>query len=273
MKKSENRLIQHYLKQQNLYDGDVDGIRGSLTDNAVNSALEGQAAQLPLGWSEWSSKRKSIACLQLLCVQNGIDAGIIDGLYGPQTQSASQQLKILTDTGTLPRGFGDIYPIRVNPYSFPEETTSALNEYYGEPCEVTLEQVACPWELKLDWNLNQRVHHISIHQKLATSLATVLEQAYNHYGLDGIKSLGLDRYGGSYNCRKKRGSLSAWSTHAWGISIDWFPSRNQLSWDITRASLGHPDADAWWEIWENEGWVSLGRSENRDWMHVQAAKR
>jgi hypothetical protein len=93
------------------------------------------------------------------------------------------------------------------------------------------------------------------------------------YGDEGIKKHGLDRYGGSFNCRKKRGSSTAWSTHGWGISIDWFPSKNKLKWDSDKASLAHPDLDPWWEAWEKEGWLSLGRSENRDWMHVQAAKR
>ena len=33
-----------------------------------------------------------------------------------------------------------------------------------------------------------------------------------------------------------------------------------------------PEYDAWWRCWESEGWVSLGRLRNFDWMHIQAAK-
>ena len=62
------------------------------------------------------------------------------------------------------------------------------------------------------------------------------------------------------------------STHSWGIALDWYPSRNKLRWGRDRASLAAPDCDDWWRIWEAEGWVSLGRSRNFDWMHVQAAK-
>jgi hypothetical protein len=124
----------------------------------------------------------------------------------------------------------------------------------------------------LDWNLSKTTNTIAIHKDLSQSLAGILEKAYNHYGPEGIKTHGLDRYGGSYNCRRKRGS-SAWSTHAWAIAIDWYPSRNKLRWGCDKAGLAHPDLDAWWEFWEREGWMSLGRSENRDWMHVQAAKR
>jgi len=67
--------------------------------------------------------------------------------------------------------------------------------------------------------------------------------------------------------------VSAWSTHAWGIAIDWFPGQNKMHWDSRKASLAHPDLDAWWALWEQEGWLSLGRTEDRDWMHIQAAKR
>jgi len=52
---------------------------------------------------------------------------------------------------------------------------------------------------------------------LGDSLAGILR---NTYGINGIKQFELDRYGGSMNCRNKRGSVSAWSTHAWGITID-----------------------------------------------------
>jgi len=60
--------------------------------------------------------------------------------------------------------------------------------------------------------------------------------------------------------------------HAWSIAIDFDPARNKLSWNNTRARLAKPDAVKFWELWEAEGWVSLGRARNYDWMHVQAAR-
>jgi hypothetical protein len=273
MKTSEVRVVQHYLSDKGLYDGAIDGDRGPKTEKAVNQYLITQSANITYDWSGWSDKRRAVACLQLLCLENNIDAGIIDGLYGPQTESASIQLRELYYEGEIGRGFGDIIPIDVNPHNFPQENPDSLSAFYGSHCQVPLVKVPCPWTLKLDWNLDQTTNTITIHEKLADSLATVLENVYAHYGDAGIAEYGLNRYGGSYNCRKKRGSLNSWSTHSWGISIDWFPSRNKLHWRVDKASLAHPDLDHWWECWEREGWLSLGRTEDRDWMHVQAAKR
>jgi hypothetical protein len=273
MKTSDIRQVQKQLAADQRYSGKIDGKRGPKTDAAITASLSARRIELPAGWETWSSKRKSVAYLQLLCRDKDIDPGKIDGLYGPQTESASDRLKILVDTGVLPRGFGDIEPVRENPHHFPTERYEDLNAFYGEPCEMRLIRVPCPWTLRLDWDLNSTTNTISIHERLADSVAGILQKAYDRYGLEGIRQWGLDRYGGSVACRKKRGSLSAWSTHAWGIAIDWYPSRNKLKWDSEMASLAHPQLDAWWEAWEQDGWVSLGRSENRDWMHVQAAKR
>ncbi len=273
LKISEIKMAQEGLAALGLYSGQIDGKGGPLLDKAVNSALNQHSSELTEEWRGWSAARKTVAGLQLLCAENDIDCGVIDGLYGPQTESALGRLKILTTTGSLPRGFGDITPIKQNPHAFPMEEPELLNDYYGKPCTAKLVKVHCPWPLRLDWDLKSITTTISIHERLADSLSAVLRKVYKIYGLKGIKKNGLDRYGGSFNCRKKRGSKAAWSTHAWGIALDWYPSKNKLKWDSERASLAHPDLDDWWETWEREGWFSLGRNENRDWMHVQAAKR
>lgn len=50
------------------------------------------------------------------------------------------------------------------------------------------------------------------------------------------------------------------------------PDRNQLKMGRDRAVFARPDYDVWWRCWEEEGWTSLGRTRNYDWMHVQAAR-
>jgi hypothetical protein len=274
MKTSEVKIIQHYLSDKGLYTAAIDGDRGPKTEQSINQYLLTQTAQIPYDWSGWSDKRRAVATLQLLCHENDINAGKIDGLYGPQTEAASFQLRELYYYGSVKRGFDDIVPIEANPHNFPHEDFESLTDYYGPSCqEQPLVKVRCPWTLKLDWDLSTTTDTIRIHQKVADSLAEVLERVYEHYGEQGIVEHGLNRYGGSYKCRKKRGSQTATSTHAWGIAIDWFPSRNKLRWRSDTASLAEPELDAWWECWEREGWLSLGRTEDRDWMHVQAARR
>lgn len=274
MKKSDIRLIQSKLKEKGYYAGEIDGIKGEKTDHAIQYFLLEKSSLIDdEAWKNWNVKRKLVASLQLLCLENNIDTGRIDGLYGPQTEAASDLLRQINSGRVIWRGFADIIPIRGNPNNFPFEDKQSLIEFYGEPCEMLLTSVTCPWQLRLDWDLSTVTRNISIHNKLSDSLVLILNKVYAHYGEAGIRKHGLDRYGGSYNCRKKRGSNSSWSTHAWGIAIDWFPSRNKLKWRSDRASLADPALDYWWECWEQEGWLSLGRSEDRDWMHVQAAKR
>ena len=82
---------------------------------------------------------------------------------------------------------------------------------------------------------------------------------------------GKGQGGGCLNVRRMRGG-TRWSTHSWGIAMDYDPEQNQWKWGRDRATLALPEYDAWWRLWEEEGWTSLGRTKNFDWMHVQAAK-
>ena len=148
MKTSEVKLIQKNLAEKNLYSGDIDGKRGEKTNKAIGTALLDHTASLPEGWKSWSSKRKAVAYLQLLCRERDIDSGKIDGFYGPQTESAASQYRILETTGSLPRGFGDIRTIRANPNQFPLEVEEELNDYNGRPGEGRLIKVRCPWKLR-----------------------------------------------------------------------------------------------------------------------------
>lgn len=102
-------------------------------------------------------------------------------------------------------------------------------------------------------------------------LQRVLSRVLNHYGMEEIQGLRLDLWGGCLNVRKMRGG-TRYSLHSWGIAVDDDPERNRLKWGRDRAHFARPDYDAWWRFWEDEGWVSLGRHRNFDWMHVQAAK-
>ncbi|SMG63615.1 conserved hypothetical protein [methanotrophic bacterial endosymbiont of Bathymodiolus sp.] len=146
MKQSEIRLIQQNLLDNGLFAGAIDGKRESKISKAIESALPRQSSKLPDGWQNWSDKRQAIAFAQLLCHENHIDAGQVDGFYGPTTENALNQLAGLLNSGVIPRGFGDINPLRLNQHNYPLETEYSLNEFYGNPCEITLAKVHCPPE-------------------------------------------------------------------------------------------------------------------------------
>jgi hypothetical protein len=77
-------------------------------------------------------------------------------------------------------------------------------------------------------------------------------------------------FGGCLNVRKMRGG-SAWSIHSWGAAIDLDPDNNQLKWASPKATFSKKEYEPFWKIVEAEGWTSLGRRRNYDWMHFQAA--
>jgi len=99
----------------------------------------------------------------------------------------------------------------------------------------------------------------------------VFNNVLNYYGPQQIRELRLDLWGGCYNERPLRGGTK-WSMHSWAIAVDFDPLRNKLEWGRNKAAFARPVYDKWWQFWEDEGWVSLGRDKNFDWMHVQAAK-
>jgi peptidoglycan hydrolase-like protein with peptidoglycan-binding domain len=233
--------------------------------------LEARSRDLPGGWRDWPTPRHAVALIQIIAKLKSIDPGVIDGFWGQVTQHAWDNLVHLRDHGAPLPSWRDEEPIAANPHRWPGQAEDSLIGFYGPPCKVRQVPVRCPWTLRLAWDLNTKLTSISCHEKVAASLSAVLEAVYAHYGEAELKRLRLDRFGGCFNCRPMRGA-SRPSTHAWAIALDWDPDLNQLQWGRDRASLAGPEYQAWWAIWEREGWLSLGRSKNYDWMHVQAAK-
>ncbi|MEM8994011.1 MAG: M15 family metallopeptidase [Acidobacteriota bacterium] len=219
-----------------------------------------------------SRRRKVSAFIQLLCGDRGIDAGVVDGYWGPRTDYAFYQLDFFERHGRLPDPFRDVEPVDVNPNDWPFDAAESLIEFYGRPGdESNIVSAPAPFHFKLAWNLSARRTSLRLHRKVIDSAVRVLERTLDHYGLDEIRRLRLDLFGGDYEDRNKRGGTTK-STHAWGIALDFDPERNPWKANRFQASFSRPDYDAWWAFWEEEGWTSLGRARNFDWMHVQAAK-
>lgn len=276
--------IQIELRKDGLYSGNIDGSRTrpdgtrSMTDQGVEKALQKRQQELTLkstesSFMDWTDKRRAVGYFQLLLKDMSFAPGPADGLWGPSTDVAYNQF-----AGKLDRNWRDKMdkrpsapssPLLKNPNSWPRETTASLTSFYGQPGNPTLVRVEVPWTMKLAWDKNTRVKNISVHTKVAASLSRVFDEVAKGYSSQEITSYGLDLFGGAFNARKKRGGTS-WSTHAWGIAIDFDPERNQLSWGRDKAFLARPELVPFWNAFEREGWTSLGRAKNFDWMHAQA---
>jgi hypothetical protein len=142
-------------------------------------------------------------------------------------------------------------------------------DFFGD-IGANLVRMELPYPMRLAWKKDVVVRSTMVHEKVADSAHRVLSATKDFYG-DRIPELGLDLFGGCYNPRKMTNG-NAWSMHAWGIAFDFDPERNLYKYGRDRATLARPEYHVWWKLWEDEGWVSLGRARNFDWMHVQAAR-
>jgi hypothetical protein len=266
-------VVQTHLKGLGLFQGSADGTASPGLQAAVLAALQRRLAEIPAGATGFPPRRREVMLFQLLCKDRGIDCDPVDGFWGPVTQEAHEQMVHLLDQGTLPQPWRDDEPSDANPQNWPRDTgnQAAMKAFYGAPGAPPITRVRVPWTLRLAWDKSQKMTHIGCHAKVAGSVERVLQKVHAHYGEAELKRLRLDLFGGCFAPRRKRGGTS-WSTHAWAVAMDWDPERNQLKFGRDRATLDARDYDFWWHSWEAEGWVSLGRSRNFDWMHVQAAR-
>lgn len=146
-------------------------------------------------------------------------------------------------------------------------TQAGARAFYGKPGtnQVILQ---LPYRMTYD---GKPVTRMTINVKCAKSAERALTKIAKEYSEEDRAKLGLSIFGGCYNNRPMRGGTQL-SMHAYACAIDFDPARNQLKWGREKARLAKPDCEAFWRAWEEEGWVSLGRARNFDWMHVQAAR-
>jgi hypothetical protein len=258
------KFIQTELNNRYNLTLNVDGDAGEKTQIALM-----KVPSLP---TEWDLDRKLIGFLQLVATLEGLNAGSIDGRLGPQTEQAYEDLRMKKRHGSdfvqppwrKEEFLGENYGI------WPLQNQSELNRFYGD-VGTHQSKANSPYPLKLAWATDKIINSFTCHEKVKHSIERVLQKVLDHYGLAKIQQLGLDLWGGCLNVRDMRGGTTP-STHSWGIAIDWDPIRNKLKWKKEEANFAKSEYDFWWKCWEEEGWVSLGRTKNYDWMHVQACR-
>lgn len=263
MKKTALRFVQARLNAKGLDAGPEDGLLGPRTLRALDR-VEGIPAA-------WSKTRKAVAFIQLLAREQAVETGPLDGYWGPQTEYAFGQLQEILVQGREPETWRPEDLPASNPNLWPSQSPQDnLVQFYGEVGEHQT-ALALPYPHKLAWNKAAVVHNFQCHEKVRDSLHRVLSRVLEYYGLEEIQRLRLDLWGGCLNIRTMRGGTRH-SLHSWGIAVDYDPERNRLQWGRDRAHFARPEYAPWWRLWEEEGWVSLGRHRNFDWMHIQAAR-
>lgn len=253
------RTAQTFLRKSGFYRGPIDGQAGLRTVASYTSLL----ASYGIITTGWPVSRTRIAVDQMILKSRGLDVGKIDGLVGPSTLDALERYQNDLRDITPP-----VTSIAHQPTRWPREIE--VPTFYG-PVGTSQVMMDFPYLMKLAWDPDTVVKRTQCHSKVHDSLHRIFSVTLATYGHEKIVDLGLDMFGGCLNVRAKKGGKT-YSMHSWGIAIDLDPARNQLRWGQPKAALSGPEYNEFWRIVEGEGWVSLGREKNFDWMHFQAAR-
>ena len=213
---------------------------------------------------------------QLFLQSAGYKLPYVDGAFGPETERETLKFQLkngLKADGIVgPKTFKFITNVSKNtPLSqrWPKQDYNSMVDFYGPVGENQI-KIELPYKLKLAWAPSTTLSRITCNQKVSQSLGIIFDNTLKTYGEKDIEKLRLNMFGGCLNVRKMRGG-SAWSIHSWGAAIDLDPDNNQLKWASPKATFSKKEYEPFWKIVEAEGWTSLGRRRNYDWMHFQAA--
>lgn len=149
-------------------------------------------------------------------------------------------------------------------------TTAQIIKKYGNPDPEGkyLVMIDLPYSMIYD---GKEVKRMRCHKLVADKFKAVFDEILKTYGVEKIKTLGIDKFGGCFNFRVMRGG-SEYSRHSWGIAIDLDPERNQLKETSKTARFARPEYKKMIDIFYKHGFVSLGREKNYDWMHFEIAE-
>lgn len=282
--------VQSRLAAAHLYDGRVDGDLGSRTKAAILAFLLQQ--RVP-DFEGWPVARRVIAAQQLICRIDGIEVGAIDGRVGTQSRYAFGVFDVRKAAGGKPVPVIENWrndatapqatpsrplpaPITSSQVNAPSNKPSwprqsGMDAFYGPKgsSQVTL---VLPFVMRIAWDPDSRISKFSCHAKVKESMERLFVRQLDYFGIEEIRRLRLDLYGGCLNVRKQRGSTTAWSMHSWGSAVDIDPEHNAMNFHRSQATLDNPPYDPFWRFVYDEGAIGLGRERDYDWMHFQFAR-
>jgi hypothetical protein len=254
--------FQSELATKGFYKGTVDGIEGPQTRASVSAFLRSRQSEVSAAILKTTSyAHHRTAAVQLILKDLKFYNGAIDGRGGPEFYYAVEQWQNRTRQLHIP---GRTAPVNNN---WPNR--SQLQSFYGAP-GTGHTSLNIPFPMRIAWDTKQTVNRVTVHSKCADSLDRILKEILQVYGYEEIKKLGIDLFGGIYNNRPIRGGTVP-SVHAYAAAIDLDPEKNQLRWGSDKASFAKPVYSKMIDAFEREGWVSLGKERNFDWMHFQAS--
>lgn len=255
------RTIQTTLASKGFSPGPIDGRWGPQTEGAATKWLWATGINM----QGWGPNQIRMAAQQLGLQVLGFDPGDIDGKDGPRSRAAKEAYVAKAREDELPLAPTPKPPVGANRPVWPRQVD--VPTVFGE---VGKNQVMVPVPYPIFYE-GKLVKKISLHTKVAASAERVFANVLKVYGPAEISRLSLDVWDGSLNVRKMRNGTQ-WSMHSWGIAIDWDASHNSLNTHAPQARFSKPEYERWFECWEAEGWISLGRERDYDWMHMQAAR-
>ena len=256
----DHKSVQRALKAAGVYRGQIDGDFGPASKAAAREFARRRA---PRYETRWNDARVRTAAEQAMLKDLGFYSSAIDGIEGPATQAAIEKWQ---DHITFVRPSPN--PSAGVPLANLWPRQRDMREFYGEPGTGHV-RITPPYPIFYGGQPMPKGYFI--HQRCHDSRMRIYERTLAEYGLERIAELGIDRFGGCYNNRVMRNG-TALSTHAFACAEDWDPARNPLRADRTTAQFAKPAYGAFIDAFEREGWISLGRARNFDWMHFQAAR-
>lgn len=240
----------------------VDGEFGPRSMKAARLLLENNGVKLG------PKADVKIALMQFVLKEAEVATGPIDGIDGPITARAADRWE-----GTNWRS--DVQAMVPPDVTLPTSLQrwpkyNDIEEFYGKAGTNQI-LVNLPYPKRLAWDLNTQVTRLKMNKNCAESYIRVQNAILQAYGLKDLIRLRLDITGGMFNHRPMRGGKRL-STHAYGCAEDVDPVMNRLRETSATARLARPEYAEYWKCWTDEGWTSLGKAKNFDWMHVQACR-